>query len=56
MSRIVDGKFKSWAGYMNGLEMASQLGLNAGAAETPTQPGGQAAAAAPTRGWVRPTA
>ena len=37
VSRIVDGKFKSWAGYMNGLEMASQLGLNAGAAEKPAE-------------------
>lgn len=35
ISRIVDGKFKSWAGYMNGLEFASQLGLLGGAAEKP---------------------
>ena len=37
VSRIVDGKFKSWAGYMNGLQMASQLGLTAGAAEKPAE-------------------
>lgn len=37
VSRIVDGKFKSWTGYMNGLQMASQLGLTAGAAEKPAE-------------------
>jgi len=35
VSRIVDGKFKSWAGYMNGLELAQQIGLMGGAAEKP---------------------
>lgn len=37
VSRIVDGKFKSWAGYMNGMELAAQLGMLGGAAEKPAE-------------------
>jgi len=37
VSRIVDGKFKSWAGYENDLEMMAQLGLMGGAAEKPAE-------------------
>jgi len=37
VSRIVDGKFKSWAGYYNSLEMMSQLGMMGGAAEKPAE-------------------
>lgn len=42
ISRIVDGKFKSYAGYMNGLELAAQLGMLGGAAEKPADAGANA--------------
>ena len=48
VSRIVDGKFKSWAGYQNGMEVAAQLGMLGGAAEKPADP----AAAAPAAGQI----
>lgn len=35
VSRIVDGKFKSWAGYSNGMQVLSGLGVLGGAAEKP---------------------
>jgi len=37
ISRIADGKFKSWAGYDNGMEAAAQLGMLGGAAEKPAE-------------------
>jgi len=45
VSRIVDGKFKSWAGYDNGMEIAAQLGMLGGAAEKPADPAAAAPAA-----------
>jgi steroid delta-isomerase-like uncharacterized protein len=43
ISRIVDGKFKSWAGYSNNMQILSSLGVLGGAAEKPAE--GEAAAA-----------
>jgi len=35
ISRIVDGKFKSWTGYSNGMQLLAGLGALGGAAEKP---------------------
>jgi steroid delta-isomerase-like uncharacterized protein len=44
VSRIVDGKFKSWAGYSNGMQMLAGLGVLGGAAEKPADAPADAAA------------
>jgi predicted ester cyclase len=50
VSEMVDGKFKSYAGYANGLELAAQLGLMGGAAEKPAGEDGAVAAGGDTLG------
>lgn len=44
VSRIVDGKFKSWAGYSNGMQVLAGLGVLGGAAEKPADAPADAAA------------
>ena len=48
VAEFADGKFKSYAGYENGLELAAQLGMMGGAAEKPA--GEPTAAAGDTLG------